>query len=210
MSFSSACSRNLPMAPAVFSFRSHLLTAMTSARPSRSTRSAMRWSCSSKAFPTSSSTTTTSAKRMALSASATDSFSSFSSTRERRRRPAVSCSWNFSPCQSSSTAIESRVVPASGAVSRRSSPISRLISVDLPALGRPTMATRIGCRRPSGAASSSAGLRGQFRRRGAQRVVEIGHALIVLGRNRHRLAKTKLVGRKPAAPRLRGPRFCWR
>ena len=42
-------------------------------------------------------------------------------------------------CQS--TAIESRVIPASGPVSSRSSPSRRLISVDLPALGRPTMAS---------------------------------------------------------------------
>ncbi len=48
------------------------------------------------------------------------------------------------PCQSRSTAMVSRVMPASGPVSSRSSPSSRLISVDLPEFGRPTTATRIG------------------------------------------------------------------
>mgnify|MGYP003408486660 CR=1 FL=1 len=43
-------------------------------------------------------------------------------------------------------AIESRVMPASGPVSSRSSPSSRLMSVDLPALGRPTMASLNGPR----------------------------------------------------------------
>ena len=40
--------------------------------------------------------------------------------------------------------MASRVMPASGPVSSRSSPSSRLISVDLPELGRPTTAMRIG------------------------------------------------------------------
>jgi hypothetical protein len=59
--------------------------------------------------------------------------------------------------------MESRVVPASGLVSSRSSPSRRLINVDLPALGRPTIATRIGrvsisspASGPSAASSSSA------------------------------------------------------
>ena len=50
----------------------------------------------------------------------------------------------FLPSNSQSTEIESRVIPASGPVSRRSSPIKRLIRVDLPALGRPMTAMRIG------------------------------------------------------------------
>ena len=73
---------------------------MTSARPSRSTRSAMRRSCSSNRRSRSISSTTTSAKRIALIASATDSFSSFSSIRGGRRSPAVSCRWNSRPFQS--------------------------------------------------------------------------------------------------------------
>ena len=43
-----------------------------------------------------------------------------------------------------SIAIESRVIPASGPVISRSSPSIRLISVDLPAFGRPTIASLSG------------------------------------------------------------------
>ncbi len=57
---------------------------------------------------------TTSAKRMAWMASATESFSSFSCTRGGRRMPAVSCRRNAWPCHCSSTAMASRVMPASG------------------------------------------------------------------------------------------------
>ena len=74
--------------------------------------------------------------------------------------------------------MASRVVPASGAVSRRSSPISRLISVDLPAFGRPTMATRIGWARPVRRRPILGGI---LRQRCAQRIVEIGQAFIMLG-----------------------------
>ena len=87
---------------------------------------------------------TTSAKRMARRPSATESFSSFSCTLALRRMPAVSNSLILRPRQSQSTEMESRVMPASGPVSMRSSPISALISVDLPAFGRPTTAMRIG------------------------------------------------------------------
>ena len=114
------------------------------ARPSRSIRSASRRSCSSNLLCASIIRTTTSAKRTARSASDTDSFSSLSSMRERRRRPAVSNTRNSRPFQVTSTAMESRVVPASGLVSKRSSPRRRLIIVDLPAFGRPSTATRIG------------------------------------------------------------------
>ena len=96
--------------------------------------------------------TTTSAKVMARMVSATDSFSSFSCTRALRRMPAVSTSRMFWPSYSQSTEMESRVMPASGPVSMRSSPIRRLIRVDLPALGRPMMAMRIGL---SGSSTSS-------------------------------------------------------
>ncbi len=89
-------------------------------------------------------TITTSAKRIARRPSATDSFSSFSWTRALRRMPAVSKSFTRRPRHSHSTDLESRVMPASGPVSSRSSPISALMSVDLPALGRPMTAIRIG------------------------------------------------------------------
>ena len=81
---------------------------------------------------------------MARIVSATDSFSSFSCTRALRRIPAVSTRRMFLPSNSQSTEIESRVIPASGPVSSRSSPIRRLIRVDLPAFGRPMTAMRMG------------------------------------------------------------------
>ena len=59
-------------------------------------------------------------------------------------------------------------MPASGPVSSRSSPISRLTRVDLPAFGRPTMAMRIGLSRSS-AASSSASTSGGGGDRGRRR-----------------------------------------
>jgi hypothetical protein len=87
---------------------------------------------------------TISAKRMARKPSCTDMTSSFSWIRALRRMPAVSNSLRRRPCQSQSTEMESRVMPASGPVKSRSSPIRALISVDLPAFGRPTTAMRIG------------------------------------------------------------------
>ena len=119
---------------------SHLLTAMTTARPSVSAKSAMRRSWVSKGISTSSRTTTTSAKRTARRPSATDSFSSFSVTRARLRMPAVSKMRMGVPMKFVVTLIESRVIPASGPVSRRSCPRILLINVDLPALGRPITA----------------------------------------------------------------------
>ena len=56
------------------------------------------------------------------------------------RMPAVSYNRMVRPFQSQSTDIESRVMPASGPVSSRSSPIIRLISVDFPDPDGPTKA----------------------------------------------------------------------
>ena len=56
---------------------------------------------------------------------------------DRARSPSASC-------HSQSIAIESRVIPASGPVISRSSPSMRLIRVDLPAFGRPTIASLSG------------------------------------------------------------------
>ena len=100
--------------------------------------------------------------------------------------------------------MASRVVPASGAVSSRSSPSSRLTSVDLPAFGRPTMATRIGCG-PDGSAAASICAGGVLGQRRAQRVVEIGQAFVVLGRNRDRVAEAERIGVQP--PALAGGAF---
>ncbi len=107
-------------------------------------RSAICKSCFSNGIVASSTIITTSAKRIARRPSATESFSSFSCTRDLRRRPAVSNSLMLRPRHSQSTEIESRVIPASGPVRRRSSPSMVLIIVDLPAFGRPTMAMRSG------------------------------------------------------------------
>ncbi len=126
---------------------SHLLTPMIRPRPSCSTRSAIWRSCRSKGCVASSSTTTTSAKRMARSVSATESFSSFSVTRARRRIPAVSHSLTRRTRHSHSMPILSRVMPASGPVSMRSSPRSWFTRVDLPTFGRPTKAMRSGASR---------------------------------------------------------------
>ena len=185
---------------------------MTSARPSRSTRSAMRRSCSSNGCSASISRITTSAKRMALSASATESFSSFSSMRARRRSPAVSWMRKRRPRQVRSTAMASRVMPASGPVSSRSSPSSRLISVDLPVLGRPTTATRIGASARSGVRlvrrCAPLGIRrrrGLLGQRRAQRLVEIGKPLAVLGRDRDRIAEAERIGLDAGRPRAARP-----
>ena len=149
---------NSALAP---SATSHLLIAIISARPSSSTMLAILRSCDSRPRVASSSSTTTSAKSTARRASATESRSSLSMTCAFLRMPAVSISRisRSSPLRGSrhsqSTAIESRVIPASGPVSSRSSPSMRLISVDLPALGRPTMASLSG---PASSASSSSSL----------------------------------------------------
>ena len=92
--------------------------------------------------------------------------------------------------------MASRVMPASGPVNSRSSPSRRLISVDLPVLGRPTTAMRIGCCSGRGG-RRLVGRRGSRRRLGqcrAQRVVEVGQALAMLGADRDRLAEAERIG----------------
>ena len=71
-----------------------------------------------------------------------------------RRRPAVSTSLIGRSAHIQSTAIASRVIPASGPVNNRSSPFSRLAWVDFPTLGRPTMASWRGFPCSVGAASN--------------------------------------------------------
>ena len=151
----SASSRNSRALSLLLSMRSHLLRPMTSALPSFSTRSASVRSCFSNGMVASSRSTTTSAKRTALSASATASFSTFSTIRDFRRRPAVSKILSLRPFHSASSPIESRVMPGSGPVSRRSWPRIWLMSVDLPAFGRPSTAMRRGLARSSSLPSSS-------------------------------------------------------
>ena len=99
------------------------------------------------------------------------------------------------PCQSRSTAMASRVMPASGPVTSRSSPSSRLINVDLPVLGRPTMAMRIGSR-----GFSRRGLLvgphqplGRLRKCCAKRVVKIRQSFPMLRADRHRIAQSERV-----------------
>ena len=90
---------------------------------------------------------------------------------------------------SQSTAIESRVMPASGPVIIRSSPSMRLTSVDLPAFGRPTMASL----------SDGVGvvlvllflLDILAVDMGEQRLEQVAHALAMLGRKRDRIAEAE-------------------
>ncbi len=98
------------------------------------------------------------------------------------------------PCQLRSTAIASRVMPASGPVNSRSSPSRRLISVDLPVLGRPTMAMRIGCRSGAASACVVVDFRRRLGQRRTQRVVKVGQALAMLGADRDRFAEAERIG----------------
>ena len=160
-------SRNMRSFACFSGSRSHLLTAKTTARPSRSARSEIRRSCCSKGISASSKTTTTSANFTARSPSLTDSFSNLACTLAFLRIPAVSKIRVGTPPQSKVKEMASRVIPASGPVNRRSSPIILLISVDFPAFGRPMTATcrgfcKVGrryssCSSPSGKSISTSG-----------------------------------------------------
>ena len=113
--------------------------------------------------------------------------------------------------------MASRVMPASGPVSSRSSPSRWLISVDFPVFGRPMMATRMSFA-SAGSASSpssfflrpprSAGSAVSAGQRGAQGVIELGKPLAVLGRDRHRIAKSERIGFADAGLARRGLRTC--
>ena len=78
-------------------------------------------------------------------------------------RPAVSMNWTAIPRICASSEMVSRVVPATSETIARSRPSSWLSRLDLPALGRPTMATRmprrISC--PSLAVASSSSIKRQ-------------------------------------------------
>ncbi len=112
--------------------------------------------------------------------------------------------------------MESRVVPASGLVSSRSSPSRWLISVDLPALGRPTMATRIGrCASLLLGTMTSSSLElfvvlDRLRHQRAQRVVEIAHALAMLGGNLDGSPRPERVGFHRADFAVLALGSCWR
>ena len=124
-------------------------------------------------------------------------------------------------CQS--TEIESRVMPGSGPVSSRSSPIMRLISVDLPAFGpaddgetqRPTRAVLLRLRPRPVVGPAAAGRRTALPGpdMGGHRVVEAAEAFAVLGGDRHRIAEAKRVGlhgarrRRPRASHLLATRI---
>ena len=178
--------------------RSHLLTAITRARPSSDAMSAMVRSWCSRACSASTSTTTTSAKRMARTASLAASFSAASVMRALRLRPAVSKMRIGRSFHAKSVATASRVRPGSGPVIMRSSPSSALTSVDLPELGRPTMAMRIGCDLAAhlllGCAAGvvralALRLQGQG---GEDRFAQVADALAVLGGDGNRLAEPQL------------------
>ena len=112
---------------------------------------------------------------------------------------------------STTVSMVSRVVPGMSWTTDRSSPMSRLNSVDLPTLGRPTMATDEDLRparrrRPSSARRPSA-LGGQAR--STQLVEQVAGAAAVQRADRDGLAEAEA----PGSPRRRPPgwrrRPCW-
>ena len=92
-----------------------------------------------------------------LSVFTTENFSMLSNTRPLRRKPAVSISSKRRPWCSKGTWIASRVVPGWSKATNRSSPSQVLISVDLPTLGRPATASRIGLSAASASGGSASG-----------------------------------------------------
>ena len=90
----------------------------------------------------SSTTTATSARSRLLRAMITESFSAIAVVLPLRRIPAVSMMRKICPGVSSRISTESRVVPATGETMARSSPRKRFSKEDLPAFGRPTIASR--------------------------------------------------------------------
>ena len=180
---------------------------MTSALPSRSTRSASVRSCFSNGIVASSSSTTTSAKRTARSASATASFSSFSTTRERRRRPAVSNNLRRRPRHtvSSADAVARQAglrpgqqpVLAEDAVEQR-----RLAGVRPPEHGDAQRLRRVDFAAVLLLAEDERRRLLLFvrvearggRQRGGERVVEIAEALAMLGGKRDRIAEAEAEG----------------
>jgi hypothetical protein len=144
-------------------------------------------------------------KSIARRASATDSRSSLSTTCAFLRIPAVSIRrmGRFSPWPdraTQSTAMESRVIPASGPVSRRSSP-RRLISVDFPAFGRPTIASFRTDRDRIPVRPRSVLLPLRVHRSGKQGLEQIREPFAVLSGKGDRIAETKRVGsNRPASP----------
>ncbi len=134
------------LAACLLSTASHLFAPMTSARPSSAIRRAIARSCLCNSAVASISKTQRCAYWIARNASSTIIFSTLSAIRARRRMPAVSTRRYGWSRHVNGTSMASRVMPASGPVKRRSSPIRLLISVDLPIFGRPTTAMRIGSR----------------------------------------------------------------
>ena len=62
-------------------------------------------------------------------------------SRSARSTPPVSISRNSSPFHSQTSSLRSRVVPCVACTTAAREPVSRLISVDLPTFGKPTIAT---------------------------------------------------------------------
>ena len=109
------------------------------------------------------------------------------------------------PSHSQSRLIESRVIPASGPVIIRSSPIIVLTSVDLPAFGRPTIASL------SGASPALLVLLFEMLVLDVrpERFEQVGDAFAMLGAERDRVAKAEAVTPRRCRSRRRGPRPCW-
>ena len=128
-------------------------------QPETPMRSASRWSWWEAPTVASITRSAMSARSSASRARSTAWCSVPRSVLDGRRRPAVSMKHTGPSGVSTTVSMASRVVPGMSCTMERSSPRSRLKSVDLPTFGRPTMATRgsrIGALGQAGLASAPA------------------------------------------------------
>ena len=112
-------------------------------------RSASRWSWWVTPSTPSITSSAASARSTACSARTRLKYSVGSSMRLRRRMPAVSTNRSGPSSVSITVSIASRVVPGMSCTIARSAPTIRLNRVDLPTLGRPTIAIEKRCAPPS-------------------------------------------------------------
>ena len=122
--------------------RSVLLTAMTMPVEASCARPAMCVSCAVTPWEPSMRRTATSQRASAAVARSTEWRSTPWPRLPGRLMPAVSMRVKAPSGASRSVSMASRVVPATLLTMTRSSPMRAFTSVDLPTLGRPTMATR--------------------------------------------------------------------
>ena len=147
----------------------------------------MRASSAVAASRASTTSTATSQRSIWLRAIAAETCSARVSIARRRRMPAVSTSTYSRPPNENAVSIGSRVVPGWSWTSTRSSPSRQLTSDDLPTLGLPTKAMRIG-RSSSSRRGGGRGAGGRGRRHLGQplhhRVQELADAAAVARRHR--------------------------